>query len=89
MRGETDVSYFNGRVFPAMVAAFCVLGSAAAAAQQDEEKPPRESRPAEPAVPPRPQEFRFSYTYNFAYPRHIDRDWKCARAWLLERIRRS
>ena len=68
------MSYGNRRVFSATVAAFCALAGVAAAAQQDEEKPPRETRPAEPAAPPRPQEFRFSYSYNFSYPRHLDRD---------------
>jgi hypothetical protein len=55
------------------VAMACAIG-ATADAQQDEEKPPRDFRPAPPAAPPRPQEFRFSFTYNLSYPRHIDRD---------------
>jgi hypothetical protein len=57
------------------MAAFCAVFSGAAAAQQDDEKPLREfGIPPAPAGPPRPQEFRFSYRYNVAYPRHVDRD---------------
>jgi hypothetical protein len=65
-----------GRVLAVAVAAgaaFLFVPSSGWA--QDDDLPGREpGRLLEPTIPPRSQEFRFSYRFNLNYPGHIDRE---------------